>query len=129
MVVKIQNHSINYVADPVLEIKKQDWIILRLLYLITAIDPSMNKVDEIIRTKQYINSRYKPYMDTAKDDLIERAFWMISKDPVAQDTFSNIKDVRLVREFKNTFKDDKKDDGVTYFGTVNYTLRPGTRNE
>jgi hypothetical protein len=69
-------------------------------------------------------------MDTSKDDLIDRAFWMISKDPVAQDTFSNVKDVRLVRDFKRTFGNQSPyDDNIEYFGTVNYTLRPGQEDE
>ena len=129
MVVKIQNHNINYVANPLLEVKKQDWIILRLLYILTSMDPTMHKVDEVIRTKEYLNKRYKPYMEGANDNLLQRAFWMISKDSVAQDTFNHTKDVRLVRDFNKTLQDDKKDDGITYFGTTDYTLRPGTTNE
>ena len=130
MVVRIQNHNINYVADPLLEIKKQDWIILRLLYLITAIDPTMNKVDEVKKSMDYINKRYRPYMDTAAANIVDRAFWMVSKDPVAQDTFSNVKDVRLVRDFKRTFGNQSPyEDNIKYFGTVNYTIKPGNKDE
>jgi hypothetical protein len=102
MVVRIQKHHLNYVADPVLEIKKQDWIIIRLMYMVLAIDPTMMKVDEIVRSKKYLEDRYRWVMDGARNDIVERAFSHIARDPIAQDTFNNVKDVRLVRDFDKT---------------------------
>ena len=130
MVVRIQKHKLNYVADPLLEIKKQDWIIIRLMYIILAIDPSMMKIDEIKRTKRYLQGRYDAFMEGTNEDLLNRAFWELMKDPIAKDTFKHVKDVRLIRDFDGTIQDGDKDDGTKhYFGTMGYILRPGNKND
>ena len=40
-------------------IKKQDWIILRLLFVLMAIDPTMANLGELQKTMAYLKKRYK----------------------------------------------------------------------
>ena len=91
-----------------MKIKKQDWIILRLMYLIMALDPKMLQLDELIRTKKYLEKRYRPYREGSSDDVVQRAFALIARDPIAQDSFSHVKDVDLIRYFDTTLTETKE---------------------
>jgi len=41
------------------KVKKQDWIILRLLFLMLTLDPTMAKVEDVRLTMNYLRKRYK----------------------------------------------------------------------
>jgi hypothetical protein len=76
------------------KIKKEDWIILRLLYLILALDPTMSKLDDIQRTMRYLKKRYKN-----NQDPIINAFDLIKKEHGKLDTFNNV-EILSMREMQ-----------------------------
>jgi hypothetical protein len=76
------------------KIKKEDWIILRLLYLILALDPTMSKLDDIQRTMRYLRMRYKN-----NQDPIINGFDLIKKEHGKLDTFNNV-EILSMREMQ-----------------------------
>ena len=78
------------------KIKKQDWIILRLLYLIMALDPTMSKLDDIQRTMRYLKKRYEN-----DQDPIINGFDLIKKEHGKLDTFNQI-GVKSIRDLQKT---------------------------
>ena len=67
------------------KIKKEDWIILRLLYLILALDPTMSKLDDIQRTMRYLKKRYEIDQDPT---II--GFNLLKKEHGANNTFNEM---------------------------------------
>jgi hypothetical protein len=65
------------------DIEKEDWIIIRLLYLTLAIDPTMVKVKDVDKTLDYIKHKY-PQMH------IMEAFDLLKKEHGSSDTFNQI---------------------------------------
>lgn len=78
------------------KIKKQDWIILRLLYLILALDPTMSKLDDIQRTMRYLKKRYEN-----DQDPIINGFDLIKKEHGKLDTFNDV-EILSMREIQKT---------------------------
>ena len=76
------------------KIKKQDWIILRLLYLILALDPTMSKLDDIQRTMRYLKKRYEN-----DQDPIINGFDLIKKEHGKLDTFNDV-EILSMREMQ-----------------------------
>ena len=115
------------------KIKKQDWIILRLLFLTLTLDPSMIKVDEIEWTMKYLRNRYK-YWD---QDIILHAFPQLSYEHGQRGTFQDkYKDVKFFRDFAKSleihhqYPDEEARELAQRrtFGTQNYTIKPGNPN-
>jgi len=75
-------------------ISKADWIILRLLYLILALDPTMSKLDDIQRTMRYLRMRYKNDYDP-----IITGFDLIKKEHGKLDTFNDV-EILSMREMQ-----------------------------
>jgi hypothetical protein len=78
------------------KIKKQDWIILRLLYLILALDPTMAKLDDIQRTIMYLKKRYEN-----NQDPIVNGFDLLKQEHGKLNTFNNV-EIRSMREIQKT---------------------------
>ena len=85
------------IKKPVAEkIKKQDWIILRLLYLILALDPTMAKLDDIQRTIRYLKKRYEN-----DQDPIVNGFDLIKQEHGKLNTFNDV-EILSMREIQKT---------------------------
>ena len=67
-------------------IRKEDWIILRLLYLILSLDPTMTKVKDIQKTITYLNKKHNLVTGFG----INYAFDLIKKEHGKLDTFNEI---------------------------------------
>jgi hypothetical protein len=113
------------------KVKKQDWIILRLLFLMLTLDPTMIKVDEIQWTMRYLRGRYK-YWD---QDIILHAFPELSYEHGQRGTFQDKhKDVKLFRDFAKTLiiersgDEDKDVQERRFFGSTSTILRQGNTN-
>jgi hypothetical protein len=87
--MNIQKHVVE-------KIKKEDWIILRLLYLTLALDPTMAKLDDIQRTIRYLKNRYEN-----DQDPIITGFDLIKKEHGSSNTFNNV-EIRSMREIQKT---------------------------
>lgn len=77
------------------KVNKADWIILRLLYLILALDPTMSKTNDIQRTLQYFKRRYK------NEDPVVDGFDLIRKEHGKLSTFNNL-EILSMRELQKT---------------------------
>jgi hypothetical protein len=77
------------------KVNKADWIILRLLYLILALDPTMSKTNDIQRTLQYFKRRYK------NEDPVVDGFDLIRKEHGKLNTFNNL-EILSMRELQKT---------------------------
>jgi hypothetical protein len=91
--------------NDIYKIKKDEWIILRLMYLILSTDPTMSKTDEIQRTIRHISKKHK----YANARLIDRAFDLIKKEHGKTDTFNNV-EVHSFRNLSVTIHHNYKDE-------------------
>jgi len=115
------------------KIKKQDWIILRLLFLTLTLDPTMSKVEDIELTMDYLRKRYKHW----DQDIILHAFDPLSYEHGKRGTFQDkYKDVKSFREFAKTleihhqYPDEEARENAQRrtFGVQDYTIRPRNPN-
>ena len=81
-------------------IRKEEWIILRLLYLIMALDPSMARVDDIQRTLLYLKRKH-PYGDS---NLIHVAFDLLRKEHGTKNTFNEIGAIKSIRKLQDSIE-------------------------
>ena len=89
------------------KIKKQDWIILRLLFLMLTLDPTMAKVEDVRLTMDYLRKRYK-YWD---QNIVLHAFDPLSYEHGQRGTFQDkYKDVKLFRDFAKTLVIERSGD-------------------
>jgi len=79
------------------KIKKEEWIILRLMYLILSLDPTMSKANDIQKTIRHIEKRYK----YAHAGLIARAFDLIKQEHGKLNTFNDV-EILSMREIQKT---------------------------
>jgi hypothetical protein len=82
---------------PVHHIKEADWVMLRLLYLILAIDPTMARVKDVQKAMRYIDNRYK----NVTGFEIVYAFNLLKKEHGKEDTFNQI-GIGLISDLQNT---------------------------
>jgi len=115
------------------KIKKQDWIILRLLFLTLTLDPTMVNVDEIQLTMNYLRKRYQ-HLD---QDIILHAFPDLSYEHGQRKTFiDKYKDVQSFRIFSKSveihwnYPDEEARENAQRrtFGVQDYTIKPGNPN-
>jgi hypothetical protein len=113
------------------KIKKQDWIILRLLFLMLTLDPTMVKVDEVQFTMDYLRKRYNHW----DQDIILHAFPELSYEHGQRGTFQDKhKDVKLFREFAKTLEIERSGDKDKdlqerrFFGSTTTILKEGNTN-
>jgi len=115
------------------KIKKQDWIILRLLFLNLTLDPTMVNVDEIQLTMDYLRKRYQ-HLD---QDIILHAFPALSYEHGQRKTFMDkYKDVQSFRLFSKSveihwnYPDEEARENAQRrtFGVQDYTIKPGNPN-
>ena len=71
---------------PVHHIKESDWVILRLLYLMLAIDPTLVSVDDVARTMRYLDERYRRVTGFG----IVYAFDLLKQEHGRKNTFNDI---------------------------------------
>ena len=113
------------------KIKKQDWIILRLLFLIVTLDPSMTNVDEIEKTMKYLRDRYKHW----DQDIILHAFLPLiyehSQNGTFQDKNKDVQSFRIFAKTLNMEHSGDKDKDVQerrFFGSTSTILKQGNTN-
>ena len=115
------------------KIKKQDWIILRLLFLTLTLDPTMVNVEEIQLTMNYLRKRYQ-HLD---QDIILHAFPDLSYEHGQRKTFiDKYKDVQSFRIFSKSveihwnYPDEEARENAQRrtFGVQDYTIKPGNPN-
>lgn len=102
-------------------IKKQDWIILRLLFTLMAIDPTMAKLGELQKTMDYLSKRYKGW----NGNVIQDAFSLLIKEHAELDTF-NEPEIMSCRnlidavQVNYNYKDEERayEAGRKFFGTT-----------
>lgn len=78
---------------PVHHINETSWVMIRLLYVLSAIDPSLMNVPEIQRIVSYINRKYRH----VEGFNIALAFDLLKKKHGKLDTFNNVE----VHSFRN----------------------------
>ena len=76
----------NIKPHPMSKIKKEEWIILRLLYLIMSLDPTMVRVKDVERSIKYVDKKYK----NIEGFSIVQAFNLIKKEHGKENTFNDI---------------------------------------
>ena len=64
------------------DLKKEDWIILRLLHYVLSTDTSSTTVDDISRSLNYMNIQHGP-------GTVKRAMSMVYQDQVAKGEYDN----------------------------------------
>jgi phosphosulfolactate synthase (CoM biosynthesis protein A) len=79
------------------KIRKEEWIILRLMYLILSLDPTMSKLSDIQKTIRYIEKRHK-YSNAG---FVVRALDLIKKEHGKLNTFNDV-EVLSMREMQKT---------------------------
>ena len=89
------------------QIKKQDWIILRLLFTLMAGDASVTVLPDIQRTIQYLRKRY----NYVEGDIIKVGFELLKREHARDGTFYGKPDCKLVRDMDKTVT-PIKDDGT-----------------
>jgi len=77
-----------------MNIKEQDWVVLRLLYLILALDPTMANLIDVSKTIHYIKNKY-PELDIA------RAFDLLKQEHGKLNTFNDV-EILSMREIQKT---------------------------
>lgn len=83
--------------DPELEIAKSDWVGLRALYILLAIDTSSSMSKEVIKIVKYYTKKY------GLGKMIN-AMSMLSRDNAVRDTFS-APDVMWARQIEQSIDD------------------------
>jgi len=68
------------------KIKKDDWVILRLLYLMLAIDPTLVRVKDVERAMQHVDKKYRKNAGFG----IVYAFDLLKKEHGHENTFNDI---------------------------------------
>ena len=76
----------NIKPHPMSKIKKEEWIILRLLYLIVSLDPTMVRVKDVDRSIKYIDKKYR----NIEGFSIAQAFNLLKKEHGKENTFNDI---------------------------------------
>lgn len=76
------------------KIKKQDWIILRLLFTLMAGDASVTVLPDVQRTIEYLKDRYR-WLDS---DIIAVGFTLLKREYAKEGTFHDKPDCKLVRD-------------------------------
>jgi hypothetical protein len=90
------------------KIKKQDWIIARLLFLLSVNDPTVWKFRDVRETQKYLEKRYG-----ADFDLLS-CFQLLVKEHAQLGTFYNKPDIKICRELDKAVEYGDKDDGTDY---------------
>jgi hypothetical protein len=106
------------------KIDKQEWISMRLLFLLLASDPSNVRVADVKKTMDYFEARF------GKGFFLEN-MWKLAVEHSILKTFVHNPDSKMVRDMNNSITDEK-DDGTyepRYFGTSHHVLREGNTNE
>lgn len=80
------------------KIKKQDWIILRLLFTLMAGDASVTVLPDIQKTINYLKDRYR-WLDS---DIIAVGFTLLKREHAKEGTFYDKPDCKLVRNMDGT---------------------------
>jgi hypothetical protein len=86
--------------------KKEDWIVLRLLFTILAADPSAGNLPDVYKTKRYYEDRFG-----LEEMLI--AFAAFNREASNNGTFGN-PDVRLTRGVHITWKHAHEHEDITH---------------
>ena len=76
----------NIKPHPMSKIKKEEWIILRLLYLMMSLDPTMVRVKDVERSINYIDKKYK----NIEGFSIVQAFNLLKQEHGKENTFNDI---------------------------------------
>ena len=84
-------------VDPELEITQSDWVGLRALYILLAIDTSSSVSGEVIKIVEHYTNKYGP-------GKIINAMSMLSRDNAVRDTFS-APDVMWARQVEKAIDD------------------------
>lgn len=90
------------------KIKKQDWIIARLLFLLSVNDPTVWKFRDVEKTQEYLKQRYGIDFD------LKSCFQALIKEHAELETFYNKPDVKICRELDKSVTYGDKDDGTDY---------------
>lgn len=81
-------------------VTKGDWIALRMLYLMLALDPSNINIAEVKNVYGY-------YVHKFSEDGVTKLLGMLKQDYRAQKSFEKTPDSRAIREFHKTLNDGK----------------------
>lgn len=90
------------------KIKKQDWIVARLLYLLSVNDPTVWKFRDVQKTQEYLQKRYGSDFD------LTACFQLLINEHAKLGTFYNRPDVKICRELDKAVAYEEKDDGTDY---------------
>lgn len=80
-------------------IRKEEWIILRLLYLIMSLDPTMAKTKDIQKTITYLKGKHKRIEGFG----IHYAFDLIKKEHGKENTFNDVS-IKSIHDLQKTIE-------------------------
>lgn len=72
------------------KITKADWIIIRLLYMMSVSDPTVWKFRDPTKSRYYIENKYG-------EEKLAEAFCLLTKEHGSLETFINAKDTKIGR--------------------------------
>lgn len=78
------------------KLKKQDWIIVRLLYLMSVNDPTVWQFRDVKKTQAYLNKRYGIDFD------LSACLELVFKEYRELDTFNKAKDTKIHKELSKS---------------------------
>jgi hypothetical protein len=113
-------------------IKKQDWIILRLLFIMMAIDPKIVGLRDVKKSLEYLRGRYKYW----SQDIVFEGYAPLIQEHSKLQTFVNEPEIDSIRKMMDSvkvhynFKDEEEayEAGRRYFGTT-YGTQPNYSTE
>ena len=85
-----------------LVVTKGDWVALRLLYLMIALDTSNMQIAEV-------KNAYGFYVNKFGEYGVRKVFELLRKDPKSQKSFEKNPESRTIRAFHNTLKAGDED--------------------
>lgn len=87
---------------------EKDWIILRLLFLLTVNDPTVSAFPDVQKTYDYLRRKYKNYKEMSEDALLRDAFALLVKEHRELDTFNKAKETKIHRELSRSIDIQKQ---------------------
>lgn len=99
---------------------KGDWIAVRLLYLMLALDPSNMQIPEVRNTHGFYEAKFG-------DVGLRYMFEQLIKDQKAQKSFEKNPESRTIRAFHNTLKAGDEDNYEDITNTIQNDLVSDTR--
>jgi len=103
------------------KVDKQEWISMRLLFLLLTSDPSNVHIVDVKKTIDFFEYRFGK-------NFFEENMWKLAVEHSILKTFVHNPDSKMVRDMNKSVTDEK-DDGTHYFGSSYYVLKKGNTND